>query len=127
MQDEWRTNAHSQKCVVDASEQLLAALDHFNGTLATLTEKTIEDTIATVRSLEHARFAPCPPGILTFPMASLHCRLEYDAYRSELARVQARAATTSGMNLAAEMHDAEQQVHTHQDTYEQLKKDVDVR
>lgn len=73
------------------------------------------------------RRVPIHAGILTFPMASLHCRLEYDAYRSELARVQARAATTSGMNLAAEMHDAEQQVHTHQDTYEQLKKDVDVR
>ncbi|KAJ0172424.1 hypothetical protein K1T71_012397 [Dendrolimus kikuchii] len=58
-------NADTQRSLTRNGETLLAALHFFNNSLNTLTNKTIEDTLLTIRQYEAAR-------------------VEYDAYRSEL-------------------------------------------
>ena len=65
LQDPFTHNADAQKALVKNGEQLTAALNFFVGSVSTLCNKTIEDTILTVRQYEAAR-------------------VEYDAYRADL-------------------------------------------
>lgn len=58
--DAFNKNAHAQRCIVDATQLLLAALDHFNETLQTLTEKVIDDTILTIKNFDRARSVRFP-------------------------------------------------------------------
>ncbi|CAH0596123.1 unnamed protein product [Chrysodeixis includens] len=65
LQNQFLYNADTQRTLTRNGETLLAALHFFNNSLNTLTNKTIEDTLLTIRQYEAAR-------------------VEYDAYRSEL-------------------------------------------
>ncbi|KPJ03428.1 Arfaptin-1 [Papilio xuthus] len=65
LQNQFLYNADTQRSLTRNGEVLLAALHFFNNSLNTLTNKTIEDTLLTIRQYEAAR-------------------VEYDAYRSEL-------------------------------------------
>lgn len=65
LQNQFLYNADTQRSLTRNGEVLLAALHFFNNSLNTLTNKTIEDTLLTIRQYESAR-------------------VEYDAYRSEL-------------------------------------------
>lgn len=48
-------NADTQRSLTRNGETLLAALHFFNNSLNTLTNKTIEDTLLTIRQYEAAR------------------------------------------------------------------------
>lgn len=48
-------NADTQRTLTRNGETLLAALHFFNNSLNTLTNKTIEDTLLTIRQYEAAR------------------------------------------------------------------------
>lgn len=50
-------NADTQRSLTRNGEVLLAALHFFNNSLNTLTNKTIEDTLLTIRQYEAARYA----------------------------------------------------------------------
>ena len=53
-------------------------------------------------------------------------RLEFDAHRNELLRLQA-AAQTSGANNAVEVHAVQEEANEYELKYNQLKDDVQVR
>lgn len=58
-------NADTQRALTRHADTLLAALQFFNGALATLTARTMDDTLLTVRQYEAARYRrrarrPCP-------------------------------------------------------------------
>ena len=56
LQDEFLYNADTQKALVKGGEQLIGALNFFVSSVNTLCNKTMEDTIDTVRRYESARF-----------------------------------------------------------------------
>jgi hypothetical protein len=70
LQDEFNQNAALQKVVSKNGESLIAALTFFTENLQTLSTKTIDDTIMTIRDYES-------------------CRVEYDAYRTDLEACEA--------------------------------------
>jgi len=70
LQDEFNQNAALQKVVSKNGESLIAALTFFTENLQTLSTKTIDDTIMTIRDYENSR-------------------VEYDAYRTDLEDCEA--------------------------------------
>lgn len=71
LQDEFNQNACLQKVVSKNGEALISALTFFTENLQTLSTKTIDDTIITIREYESAR-------------------IEYDAYRTDLETFEAQ-------------------------------------
>ncbi|CAH1776782.1 unnamed protein product [Owenia fusiformis] len=65
LQDEFTYNAETQKNLTKNGETLLGAMNFFTSTVNTLCNKTMEDTLSTVKQYEQAR-------------------LEYDAYRTDV-------------------------------------------
>ncbi|XP_013165928.1 PREDICTED: arfaptin-2 [Papilio xuthus] len=59
LQNQFLYNADTQRSLTRNGEVLLAALHFFNNSLNTLTNKTIEDTLLTIRQYEAARFLHC--------------------------------------------------------------------
>lgn len=55
LQTQFLYNADTQRTLTRNADTLLAALHFFNNSLATLTHKTIEDTLLTIRQYEAAR------------------------------------------------------------------------
>ena len=55
LQDEFLYNADTQKALVKGGEQLIGALNFFVSSVNTLCNKTMEDSIDTVRRYESAR------------------------------------------------------------------------
>jgi len=70
LQDEFNQNANLQKVVAKNGDTLIAALTFFTENLQTLSTKTIDDTIMTIRDYENSR-------------------VEYDAYRTDLEACEA--------------------------------------
>lgn len=71
LQDEFNQNATLQKVVSKNGDALINALTFFTENLQTLSTKTIDDTILTIRDYENAR-------------------IEYDAYRTDLEAFEAQ-------------------------------------
>ncbi|GBP70166.1 Arfaptin-1 [Eumeta japonica] len=97
LQQEFLYNADTQRSLTRNGDVLLAALHFFNNSLNTLCNKTIEDTLLTVRQYESAR-------------------VEYDAYRSEL---EASGGNPPELVLA--------NIERHRRHYERLRDDVAVK
>lgn len=96
---DFRQNAEMMRNVSKNGEKLIMAMKFFASNLATLTNKTIEDTIVTIRAYETAR-------------------LEYDAEKNSIASLlpaQAAAASTAEKLSAARCK------------YERLREDVQVK
>ena len=55
LQDEFLYNADTQKALVKGGEQLMSALNFFVSSVNTLCNKTMEDTVDTVRRYESSR------------------------------------------------------------------------
>ncbi|XP_029457750.1 arfaptin-2 isoform X3 [Rhinatrema bivittatum] len=105
LQEEFGYNAETQKLLCKNGETLLGAVNFFVSSINTLVNKTMEDTLMTVKLYETAR-------------------LEYDAYRSDLEELNLcpRDATTlSRIDLA------QQNFHTHKEKYEKLRADVAIK
>ncbi|CAG4988749.1 unnamed protein product [Colias eurytheme] len=105
LQNQFLYNADTQRSLTRNGETLLAALHFFNNSLNTLTHKSMEDTLLTIRQYEAAR-------------------VEYDAYRSEAEAAEAAGgtggagATSGALRAAAERHRA---------VYERLRDDSAVK
>ncbi|XP_022815725.1 arfaptin-2, partial [Spodoptera litura] len=97
LQTQFLYNADTQRTLTRNADSLLAALHFFNNSLATLTHKTIEDTLLTIRQYEAAR-------------------VEYDAYRSEL---EASGGNPPELLLA--------NIERHRRHYERLRDDSAVK
>ncbi|XP_072765429.1 arfaptin-2 isoform X1 [Anoplolepis gracilipes] len=106
LQEEFLYNSETQRNLTKNGETLLGALNFFVSSVNTLCNKTIEDTLLTVRQYETAR-------------------IEYDAYRTDLeALVQ---ATKSDGSNAARLEEAQANYEGHKQNFEKLRSDVSIK
>ncbi|KAI1893604.1 hypothetical protein AGOR_G00125430 [Albula goreensis] len=105
LQDEFGYNAETQKLLCKNGETLLGAINFFVSSINTLVNKTMEDTLMTIKMYENAR-------------------LEFDAYRADLEELSMgpRDAVT-----LARIDVAQQQFQIHKDKYERLRSDVTIK
>ncbi len=99
-------NAETQKVISRNGDTLLAAIKHFSNNLQTVSSKTMDDTLQTVKMYESAR-------------------LSYDAYRTECDNLRKQAATSqkASNNLVTISAEFEK----HKAKFEQLRRDVDIK
>eukprot|EP00088_Acartia_fossae_P017431 TRINITY_DN19893_c1_g1_i4.p1 TRINITY_DN19893_c1_g1~~TRINITY_DN19893_c1_g1_i4.p1 ORF type:complete len:349 (-),score=81.01 TRINITY_DN19893_c1_g1_i4:254-1300(-) len=105
LQKEFSTNAETQKTLSKNGEQLLAALNFFVSSVNTLANRTMEDTITTVKQYETAR-------------------VEFDAYRCDLEYY-----TTAPTNDVNQMKLTETQAlfNSKKGEFEKLRSDVQIK
>ncbi|CAI5773767.1 arfaptin-2 isoform X2 [Podarcis lilfordi] len=105
LQEEFGYNAETQKLLCKNGETLLGAVNFFVSSINTLVNKTMEDTLMTIKQYETAR-------------------LEYDAYRTDLEELNLgpRDASTLCRLDAAQAH-----FQAHRAKYEKLRADVAVK
>uniref|UniRef100_A0A3B3ZCB5 AH domain-containing protein n=1 Tax=Periophthalmus magnuspinnatus TaxID=409849 RepID=A0A3B3ZCB5_9GOBI len=105
LRDEFGYNAETQKLLCKNGETLLGAINFFVSSINTLVNKTMEDTLMTIKMYENAR-------------------LEFDAYRTDLEELSAgpRDAVT-----IARIEAAQQQYQVQKDKYERLRSDVTIK
>jgi hypothetical protein len=125
LRDEFSKNSETQRAIFKNGENLINSLEFFAQNLSTLCSKTIEDTLCTIRSYEAAR-------------------LEFDAYRTELEKLQ----LSSSYHQSKPLNNQQQQIsHTQRaieqkqnqlnelekkykffkDRYEKLREDVNIK
>ncbi|XP_049580755.1 arfaptin-2 isoform X3 [Syngnathus scovelli] len=105
LQDEFGYNAETQKLLCKNGESLLGAINFFVSSIDTLVNKTMEDTLMTIKHYENAR-------------------LEFDAYRSDLEELSLGPRDSAAM-VRIDMAQHEYQVH--RDKYERLRSDVTIK
>ncbi|KAG7243061.1 hypothetical protein INR49_016436 [Caranx melampygus] len=105
LQDEFGYNAETQKLLCKNGEALLGAINFFVSSINTLVNKTMEDTLMTIKQYENAR-------------------LEFDAYRSDLEELSLGPRDAAAM-VRIEM--AQQEYQIHRDKYERLRSDVTIK
>lgn len=105
LQEEFLYNSETQRNLTKNGETLLNALNFFVSSVNTLCNKTIEDTLLTIRQYETAR-------------------IEYDAYRTDLEMlIQAPRSDAS----TARLEEATQNFEQHKESFERLRSDVSVK
>ncbi|XP_068173231.1 arfaptin-2-like isoform X4 [Antennarius striatus] len=105
LQDEFGYNAETQKLLCKNGESLLGAINFFVSSVNTLVNKTMEDTLMTIKQYENAR-------------------LEFDAYRTDLEELSLGPRDAAAM-VRIEMAQHEYQIH--RDKYERLRSDVTIK
>lgn len=104
LQSEFLCNAETQRSLSRHGEVLMAALNFFVSSVNTLVNKTMEDTLLTVKRYEASR-------------------IEYDAYRSDLEVIlqSALSGSSSALSEAQQAHDL------HKAEFEKLRADLSVK
>uniref|UniRef100_UPI0037E8D120 arfaptin-2b isoform X1 n=1 Tax=Semicossyphus pulcher TaxID=241346 RepID=UPI0037E8D120 len=105
LRDEFGYNAETQKLLCKNGETLLGAINFFVSSINTLVNKTMEDTLMTIKMYENAR-------------------LEFDAYRSDLEELSLGPRDAVAM---ARIDAAQQQYQLQKDKYERLRSDVTIK
>nr|CAG4641921.1 EOG090X0AQE [Eurycercus lamellatus] len=105
LQSEFLCNAETQRSLSRYGEALMAALNFFVSSVNTLVNKTMEDTLLTVKRYEAAR-------------------IEYDAYRSDL---EVLLQSGSSGQMSAALSEAQQAHDEHKAEFEKLRADVSVK
>ncbi|XP_058483658.1 arfaptin-2b isoform X1 [Solea solea] len=105
LRDEFGYNAETQKLLCKNGETLLGAINFFVSSINTLVNKTMEDTLMTIKMFENAR-------------------LEFDAYRSDLEELSMGPRDAVAM---ARIDAAQQQYQVHKEKYERLRSDVIIK
>ncbi|CAH1268325.1 ARFIP2 [Branchiostoma lanceolatum] len=105
LQEEFTYNAETQKALCKNGETLLSAINFFTSNVNTLVNKTMEDTLLTIRQYEQAR-------------------VEYDAYRTDLEQLQLGPKDAA---VQARMKDADSNFQAHKDKFDRLRGDVAVK
>lgn len=105
LHEEFGYNADTQKLLAKNGETLLGAINFFISSVNTLVNKTIEDTLITVKQYETSR-------------------IEYDAYRTDLEELNLgpRDATTM-----PKIEQSQQMFQIHKEKYDQMRNDVSVK
>lgn len=106
LQEEFLYNSETQRNLTKNGETLLGALTFFISSVNTLCNKTIEDTLLTVKQYETAR-------------------VEYDAYRTDL-EVLTQAAKVDGSNVIR-LEEAQANYEQHKQHFEKLRSDVSIK
>ncbi|XP_060947706.1 arfaptin-1 isoform X4 [Limanda limanda] len=105
LHEEFGFNAETQKLLSKNGENLLGAITFFIASVNTLVDKTIDDTMITIKQYEVAR-------------------VEYDAYRTDLEELNLGprdAITMPKIELS------QQQFQLHREKYEKMREDVAVK
>ncbi|XP_054254713.1 arfaptin-2 isoform X1 [Indicator indicator] len=105
LQEEFGYNAETQKLLCRNGETLLGAVNFFVSSINTLVNKTMEDTLMTVKQYETAR-------------------LEYDAYRTDLEELSLAPRDASSL---CRLDSAQSHFQSHKDKYERLRADVAIK
>ncbi|XP_051963573.1 arfaptin-2a isoform X5 [Xyrauchen texanus] len=105
LQDEFGYNAETQRLLCKNGETLLGAINFFVSSINTLVNKTMEDTLMTIKMYENAR-------------------LEFDAYRTDLEELSTGPRDAAAM-VRIEM--AQQQYQIQREKYERLRSDVTIK
>ncbi|XP_017344525.1 arfaptin-2b isoform X5 [Ictalurus punctatus] len=105
LRDEFGYNAETQKLLCKNGETLLGAINFFVSSINTLVNKTMEDTLMTIKMYENAR-------------------LEFDAYRADLEELN--MGPRDAMTIAR-IDTAQEQFQIHKDKYERLRNDVSIK
>uniref|UniRef100_A0A3Q3DET3 ADP-ribosylation factor interacting protein 2b n=1 Tax=Hippocampus comes TaxID=109280 RepID=A0A3Q3DET3_HIPCM len=105
LRDEFGYNAETQKLLCRNGETLLGAINFFVSSINTLVNKTMEDTLMTIKMYENAR-------------------LEFDAYRSDLEELSLGPRDAAA---TARIDAAQQQYQVQKDKYERLRSDVTIK
>ncbi|XP_016381446.1 arfaptin-2b isoform X4 [Sinocyclocheilus rhinocerous] len=105
LRDEFGYNAETQKLLCKNGETLLGAINYFVSSINTLVNKTMEDTLMTIKMYENAR-------------------LEFDAYRADLEELNMGPRDAVTM---ARIEAAQQQYQIHKEKYERLRSDVSIK
>lgn len=105
LQEEFLYNSETQRNLTRNGETLLSALNFFVSSVNTLCNKTIEDTLLTIRQYESAR-------------------IEYDAYRTDLETL---AQAPRSEATSARLEEAQLAFEAHRDAFEKLRGDLTVK
>ncbi|XP_061104652.1 arfaptin-2b isoform X4 [Conger conger] len=105
LRDEFGYNAETQKLLCRNGETLLGAINFFVSSINTLVNKTMEDTLMTIKMYENAR-------------------LEFDAYRADLEELNMGPRDAATL---ARIDTAQQQYQIHKEKYERLRSDVTIK
>ncbi|XP_075227571.1 ADP ribosylation factor interacting protein arfaptin [Lycorma delicatula] len=105
LQEEFLYNSETQRNLTKNGETLLNALNFFVSSVNTLCNKTIEDTLLTIRQYETAR-------------------IEYDAYRTDL---EILLQTPRNEASTARLEEATHNFEEHKESFEKLRSDVAVK
>ncbi|KAJ7995815.1 hypothetical protein DPEC_G00248500 [Dallia pectoralis] len=105
LRDEFGYNAETQKLLCKNGEALLGAINFFVSSINTLVNKTMEDTLMTIKLYEAAR-------------------LEFDAYRADLEELSLGPRDAATM---VRIEVAQQHYQVQRDKYERLRSDVTIK
>ncbi|XP_033015520.1 arfaptin-1 isoform X2 [Lacerta agilis] len=103
--EEFGYNADTQKLLAKNGETLLGAINFFIASVNTLVNKTIEDTLVTVKQYESAR-------------------IEYDAYRTDLEELNLGPRDA---NTLPKIEQSQQLFQIHKEKYDKMRNDVSVK
>ena len=105
LQQEFLFNAESQRNLTKNGQQLLASLNFFVSSVNTIVNKTMEDSLATVKMYETAR-------------------IEYDAYRTDLEFYSsARETEVNQLRLV----ETQLRFNEKKNEFEKLRSDVQIK
>ncbi|NWT75522.1 ARFP2 protein, partial [Prunella himalayana] len=131
LQEEFGYNAETQKLLCKNGETLLGAVNFFVSSINTLVNKTMEDTLMTVKQYETARWdrelgGLRAPGEVWRQVsdAGILRRLEYDAYRTDLEELSMGPRDAGAVSR---LDAAQSQFQSHKDKYEKLRADVAIK
>lgn len=105
LHEEFGYNAETQKLLAKNGETLLGAINFFISSVNTLVNKTIEDTLVTVKQYETAR-------------------IEYDAYRTDLEELNLGPRDA---NTLPKIEQSQQLFQIHKEKYDNMRGNVSVK
>ncbi|XP_043918395.1 arfaptin-1 isoform X3 [Protopterus annectens] len=105
LHEEFGYNAETQKLLAKNGETLLGAINFFISSVNTLVNKTIEDTLVTVKQYENAR-------------------IEYDAYRTDLEELNLGPRDA---NTLPKIEQSQQLFQMHKEKYDKMRSNVSVK
>ncbi|XP_066488062.1 arfaptin-1 isoform X3 [Tiliqua scincoides] len=105
LHEEFGYNAETQKLLAKNGETLLGAINFFLASVNTLVNKTIEDTLMTVKQYESAR-------------------IEYDAYRTDLEELNLGPRDA---NTLPKIEQSQQLFQIHKEKYDKMRNDVSIK
>ncbi|XP_047573629.1 arfaptin-1 isoform X3 [Lutra lutra] len=103
--EEFGYNADTQKLLAKNGETLLGAINFFIASVNTLVNKTIEDTLMTVKQYESAR-------------------IEYDAYRTDLEELNLGPRDA---NTLPKIEQSQHLFQAHKEKYDKMRNDVSIK
>ncbi|XP_076995890.1 arfaptin-1 isoform X3 [Tamandua tetradactyla] len=105
LHEEFGYNADTQKLLAKNGETLLGAINFFIASVNTLVNKTIEDTLLTVKQYESAR-------------------IEYDAYRTDLEELNLGPRDA---NTLPKIEQSQHLFQVHKEKYDKMRNDVSIK